>query len=86
VKADQERFEETDPQILNDGPQKPVSIHTHVGRRPIPAAGNTDGDLPLVQWTAASPYGTLQLAVRHTEDERKYAHDADPLLSSGTAQ
>jgi hypothetical protein len=38
----------TDLQILNDGPQKPVSIHTHIGQRPILAAGNTDGDLPML--------------------------------------
>ena len=52
--------------FLNDGPQKPVSIHQHVGQRPILAAGNTDGDLPMMQWTAASPHRSLQLAVHHT--------------------
>jgi hypothetical protein len=63
----------TDLQILNDGPQKPISIHTHVGQRPILAAGNTDGDLPMLQWTAASPYRTLELAVHHTDGDREYA-------------
>jgi hypothetical protein len=76
----------TDLQILNDGPKKPISIHTHVGQRPILAAGNTDGDLPMLQWTAASPYQTLELAVHHTDTEREYAYDNDPLLGSGTAQ
>jgi hypothetical protein len=76
----------TDLQILNDGAQKPVSIHTHVGQRPILAAGNTDGDLPMLQWTAASPYRTLQLAVHHTDAEREYAYDTDPILGSGTDQ
>jgi hypothetical protein len=76
----------TDLQILNDGAQKPVSIHTHVGQRPILAAGNTDGDLPMLQWTAASPYRTLELAIHHTDAEREYAYDSDPLLGSGTAQ
>ena len=73
-------------QILNDGPQKPISIHTHVGQRPILAAGNTDGDLPMLQWTASSPHRTLQLAVHHTDAEREYAYDTDPILGSGTAQ
>jgi haloacid dehalogenase-like hydrolase len=73
-----------DLQILNDGPQKPVSIHSHVGQRPILAAGNTDGDLPMLQWTAASPYRTLELAVHHTDAEREYAYDTDPILGSGT--
>lgn len=76
----------TDLQILNDGAQKPVSIHTHVGQRPILAAGNTDGDLPMLQWTAASPYASLQLAIHHTDAEREYAYDTDPILGSGTEQ
>jgi hypothetical protein len=76
----------TDLQILNDGPQKPISIHTHVGQRPILAAGNTDGDLPMLQWTAASPYRSLELAVHHTDSDREYAYDSDPLLGSGTGQ
>jgi hypothetical protein len=76
----------TDLQILNDGPQKPVSIHTHVGQRPILAAGNTDGDLPMLQWAAASPYRTLELAIHHTDATREYAYDSDPLLGSGTSQ
>ena len=40
-------------QVVNDGPQKPSSIHRHIGQRPIVAAGNTDGDLAMLQWTAA---------------------------------
>ncbi|HEY2563454.1 MAG TPA: hypothetical protein VGI44_07055 [Acidimicrobiales bacterium] len=79
-------FKGTDLQILNDGPQKPVSIHTHVGRRPILAGGNTDGDLPMLQWTAGSQYRTLQLAVHHTDGDREYAYDSDPLLGSGTGK
>jgi len=73
-------------QVINDGPQKPGSIHTYIGQRPILAAGNTDGDLPMLQWTAASPHRTLQLVVQHTDAEREYAYDRDPLLGSGTGQ
>lgn len=73
-------------QVINDGPQKPSSIHRHVGQRPIMAAGNTDGDLAMLQWTAASPYRTLELVVRHTDGDREYAYDRDPILGSGTAQ
>jgi len=71
-------------QVINDGPQKPGSIHTHIGRRPILAAGNTDGDLAMLQWTAASPHRTMQLVVQHTDAEREYAYDRDPILGSGT--
>jgi hypothetical protein len=73
-------------QVINDGPQKPSSIHRHVGQRPILAAGNTDGDLAMLQWTAASPHRTLQLVVRHTDGDREYAYDRDPILGSGTGQ
>ena len=71
-------------QIINDGPQKPSSIHRHIGQRPILAAGNTDGDLAMLQWTAASPHRSLQLFVHHTDGEREYAYDRDPILGSGT--
>jgi phosphoglycolate phosphatase-like HAD superfamily hydrolase len=73
-------------QVINDGPQKPASIHSHIGQRPILAAGNTDGDLAMLQWTAASPHRTLQLVVQHTDGYREYAYDRDPILGSGTAQ
>jgi hypothetical protein len=44
-------------QVIDDGPGKPSSIHQHIGQRPVLAAGNTDGDLAMLQWTAASPAG-----------------------------
>jgi haloacid dehalogenase-like hydrolase len=71
-------------QIVNDGPQKPSSIHRHVGQRPILAAGNTDGDLAMLEWTASSPHRTLELFVHHTDAGREYAYDGDPVLGSGT--
>jgi phosphoserine phosphatase len=73
-------------QVVNDGPGKPSSIHQHIGQRPIMAAGNTDGDLAMLQWAAASPHRTLQLVIRHTDDQREYAYDNDPILNSGTGQ
>jgi len=76
----------SDLQVINDGPQKPSSIHRHVGQRPIVAAGNTDGDLAMLQWTAAGPGRTLELVVRHTDGDREYAYDRDPILGSGTDQ
>jgi haloacid dehalogenase-like hydrolase len=73
-------------QVVNDGPQKPSSIHRHIGQRPLVAAGNTDGDLAMLQWTAASPQRTLQLVIQHTDGDREYAYDRDPILGSGTSQ
>ncbi len=71
-------------QTVNDGPEKPSSIHRHIGQRPIVAAGNTDGDLPMLQWAAASPGRTLQIVIEHTDAEREYAYDRDPVLGGGT--
>jgi hypothetical protein len=73
----------SDLAVLDDKEQKPISIHQAVGQRPIFAAGNTDGDLPMLQWTAANPRRTLQLAVHHTDAEREYAYDTDPVLGAG---
>jgi haloacid dehalogenase-like hydrolase len=73
-------------QVTNDGPQKPSSIHRHIGQRPVVAAGNTDGDLAMLQWTAASPHRTLQLVIHHTDSDREYAYDRDPILGSGTSE
>jgi len=71
--------------VLDDKAQKPISIHQAVGRRPIFAAGNTDGDLPMLQWTSGNRHRTLELVVHHTDAEREYAYDLDPVLGSGNA-
>lgn len=71
-------------QTLDDGPAKPSSIHLHIGRRPLIAGGNTDGDLPMLQWSAGRPGRTLQLVLRHTDAEREYEYDHDPILGSRT--
>jgi hypothetical protein len=76
----------TDIAVLDDGPQKPVSIHQSIGQRPIFAAGNTDGDLPMLQWTAGSPHRTVQLVIHHTDADREFAYDTDPVLGAGTQQ
>jgi hypothetical protein len=70
--------------FVDDGPLKPSSIHQHVGQRPIIAAGNTDGDLAMLQWTAGSQHRSLELVIRHTDADREYAYDRDPILGSGT--
>ena len=75
----------TDIAVIDDKEQKPVSIHQAVGQRPIFAAGNTDGDLAMLQWTAGSPYRNLEVVVHHTDAVREFAYDIDPVLGSGTA-
>jgi hypothetical protein len=65
------------PEIaLNDDKEgKPVGIQRHIGRRPIAAFGNSDGDLQMLQWTAAGPGPRFCLYVHHTDAEREYAYD-----------
>jgi phosphoglycolate phosphatase-like HAD superfamily hydrolase len=61
--------------LIDDGPGKPVGIQTHIGRRPIAAFGNSDGDLQMLQYTAAGAGARLMLIVHHTDAEREYAYD-----------
>jgi len=61
--------------FIDDGPGKPVGIQMHVGRRPIAAFGNSDGDLQMLQWTAAGAGPRFCLYVHHTDAEREWAYD-----------
>jgi hypothetical protein len=61
--------------FVNDGPGKPVGIHQFIGRRPIAAFGNSDGDLAMLQWTCAGGGPHLCLYVHHTDEEREWAYD-----------
>ena len=66
------------PQInfIDDKTGKPVGINQHIGRRPIAAFGNSDGDLEMLQWTTMSGSGArFGLIVHHTDAEREYAYD-----------
>jgi phosphoserine phosphatase len=60
---------------IDDGPGKPQNINLAIGRRPIAAFGNSDGDLPMLQWTAAGSGPRFMLLVHHTDAEREYAYD-----------
>jgi hypothetical protein len=61
--------------FVDDGPGKPVGIQMQIGRRPLAAFGNSDGDLQMLQWTAAGPGTRLCLYVHHTDGEREWAYD-----------
>ncbi|SCW89676.1 haloacid dehalogenase-like hydrolase [Rhizobium mongolense subsp. loessense] len=68
------------PQVnfIDDKAGKPVGINEHIGRRPIAAFGNSDGDLEMLQWTtmggAPARFGMI---IHHTDAEREYAYDRD---------
>jgi phosphoglycolate phosphatase-like HAD superfamily hydrolase len=61
--------------FIDDGPGKPVGINQYIGRRPILAFGNSDGDQQMLEWTAAGPGPSLMLLVHHTDAVREYAYD-----------
>jgi hypothetical protein len=62
-------------EFVDDGPGKPVGINRFIGRRPIFAFGNSDGDLQMLQWTVAGSGARFAGLVHHTDAEREYAYD-----------
>jgi hypothetical protein len=62
-------------EFIDDGVGKPVGINRFIGRRPILAFGNSDGDLQMLQYTTIAPGTRLGLIVHHTDAEREYAYD-----------
>jgi hypothetical protein len=61
--------------FIDDKAGKPVGISEHIGRRPILAFGNSDGDLQMLQWTTAGAGKRLGGIVHHDDSEREYAYD-----------
>jgi hypothetical protein len=61
--------------FIDDKEGKPLGINQHIGRRPIAAFGNSDGDLQMLQWTTAGPGPRFAMYVHHTDDEREWAYD-----------
>ena len=61
--------------FLNDKGAKPVAINHHIGRRPIVAFGNSDGDLQMLQWSDAGENLSLQVYIHHTDNKREWAYD-----------
>lgn len=67
--------------FVDDKEGKPVGIYQFIGRRPIAAFGNSDGDKAMLEWTTAGDGRRLGLIVHHTDAEREYAYDANPKSS-----
>lgn len=59
---------------------KPVAIQKFIGRRPIAAFGNSDGDLQMLEWTSATNHPHFALIVHHTDAEREVAYDRDSAI------
>jgi phosphoglycolate phosphatase-like HAD superfamily hydrolase len=67
----------TQPGSSNDGEAKPANIQLHIGRRPVVAVGNSDGDLQMLQYTGAGPRPALLLLVHHDDAAREFQYDRD---------
>ena len=63
--------------FLDDKGDKPVGIQQYIGRRPIAAFGNSDGDLQMLQWTTAGQGPRFALYVHHTDAKREWAYDRE---------
>jgi phosphoserine phosphatase len=59
--------------FIDDKQGKPVGINQHIGRRPILAFGNSDGDLQMLQWTAAGSGPRFMGLIHHTDKDREWA-------------
>ena len=64
--------------FIDDNAGKPVGINMHIGRRPLAAFGNSDGDLQMLQWTTDDTGSRFGLLIHHTDSVREYAYTATP--------
>ena len=63
--------------FIDDKAGKPVGIHLHIGRRPIAAFGNSDGDFQMLEWTTKGEGSRFGLLVHHDDADREWAYDRD---------
>lgn len=63
--------------FIDDKEGKPVGINRFIGKKPVFASGNSDGDLQMLQWTDSNKYKSFQLYLHHTDAEREWAYDKD---------
>ena len=63
--------------FIDDKAGKPIGIHQHIGRRPVMAFGNSDGDFQMLEWTTGGPGPRFGMYIHHTDAEREWAYDRD---------
>ena len=83
LKAGRPTFTKTlDSLFVDDKEGKPVAIAQFIGRRPIAAFGNSDGDQAMIEYTTIdNPRPSFGLILHHTDADREYAYDANPTSS-----
>jgi len=70
-----ELIKQAQVEFVDDGPGKPSGINRFIGRRPLLAIGNSDGDLQMLQWTAGGAGPRFVALIHHTDTDREYAYD-----------
>lgn len=68
-------------EFIDDKAGKPVAIQKFIGRRPIMAVGNSDGDLQMLEWTTSGKGPRFGMLVHHTDAVREFAYDRQPSVS-----
>jgi hypothetical protein len=63
-------------EVVDDGPEKPVGIWNRIGRRPIFAAGNSNGDVPMLCYSGTPTTPSLRLLILHDDAEREFDYTA----------
>jgi hypothetical protein len=76
------------PDVFDDGPAKPVRIWSRIGRRPLAAAGNSNGDIEMLQFAGGRSRPALRLLVLHDDADREfdYVAGAERALEQATAK
>ena len=68
--------------FIDDKTGKPVGINEHIGRRPVAAGGNSDGDQQMLEWTQAGPGARLMMLVHHDDAVREFAYGAESKIGT----
>jgi hypothetical protein len=68
--------------FIDDKTGKPLGINSHIGRRPIAAFGNSDGDREMLEWTQAGSGARLMMLVHHDDARREFAYGADSRIGT----
>ena len=63
--------------FIDDKEGKPIGINKYIGKKPVFASGNSDGDLQMLQYTDSNSYPSFQLYLHHTDSVREWAYDRD---------
>ena len=81
-------FYQAEPDVFDDGPVKPVRIWSRIGRRPVVAAGNSNGDIPMLAWAGGPSRRALRLLVNHDDGDREpaYTSGAEEAMTRAAAE